>query len=915
VTKLNNTCRRALEGAAGMCLSRTNYNVEVEHWLLKLLEPANTDLTKILRHYGVDSGRVTRELTRSLDHLKTGNARAPELSLEVFDLMREAWVLTSLEYSSFRIRSGYLLAAALTERGLSQRIQGASPELNKISGEKLQKEVRELIGGTIEDEAEIGEAPAAEGAPGQPGVPSPGSKTPALDQFTLNLTERARKGEIDPVIGRDFEIRQVIDILTRRRQNNPILTGEAGVGKTAVVEGFALRIVAGDVPASLRNVAVRTLDLGLLQAGAGVKGEFENRLKSVIAEVKASPQPIILFIDEAHTIIGAGGAAGQGDAANLLKPALARGELRTVAATTWMEYKKYFETDAALKRRFQVVKVDEPDEERAIRMMRGLNAVLEKHHKVEILEEAVADAVRLSHRYITDRQLPDKCVSLLDTACAKVALGQSATPAALEDCRREIEHLDVELGILEREQAVGATHSERLQELADKKQATQTRLTALEKRWTDEKKLVEEIQKLRTKLSGHAKAADKDGKAGAPESRPPEETPRPQPPAGSFARGAAEKESAPVRLKPEEEQRTKVELAEKEKELRNLQGETPLVQPVVDGQAVAEVVSGWTGIPLGKMVRDEIKTVLTLRERLEERIIGQSHALEAIAQRIRTARANLLDPRRPIGVFMMVGPSGVGKTETAMALADILYGGDRNMVVINMSEYKEDHKISRLTGSAPGYVGYGEGGVLTEAVRRKPYSIVLLDEVEKANVAVQEIFYQVFDKGMLQDDKGQEVNFKNTIIILTSNVGTDTIMKLCADPDTMPDSVGLGEALRPDLLKAFKPALLGRINVVPYFPLSDEVIRQIIKLQLKRIGDRMRENHKAAFSYDDALLATIAGRCKEVESGARNVDHIITGTLLPEISREFLSRMAEGRPVERAHVTVDGDGKFVYQIS
>lgn len=887
VSKLNNTVRRALEGAAGLCLSRTNYNVEVEHWLIKLLEPANTDLTKILRHYGVDSSRVGRELTKSLDHLKTGNARAPELSPDIMDLITEAWMLTSLEYSSFRIRSGYLLVAALTERGLSQRIRGASPELNKISGEKLQKEVRELIGGTIEDEAEIGDMPAEGGLaqPGQPGVSSASSKTPALDQFTLNLTDRAKKGEIDPVIGRDFEIRQVIDILTRRRQNNPILTGEAGVGKTAVVEGFALRIVAGDVPQSLRNVAVRTLDLGLLQAGAGVKGEFENRLKSVIAEVKASPQPIILFIDEAHTIIGAGGAAGQGDAANLLKPALARGELRTVAATTWMEYKKFFETDAALKRRFQVVKVDEPDIDRAIRMMRGLNGMLEKHHKVEILDEAVADAVKLSSRYITDRQLPDKCVSLLDTACAKVALGQSATPAALEDCRREIEHLDVELGILEREQAVGAVHDERLKELTEKKQATQTRLAALEKRWTDEKKLVEDIQKLRTKLSAHAKAAQKP----------------------------AEKDGKD-RLKPDEEQKAKSELVEKEKELKTVQGETPLVQPVVDSQAVAEVVSGWTGIPLGKMVRDEIKTVLTLRERLEERIIGQSHALEAIAQRIRTARANLLDPRRPIGVFMMVGPSGVGKTETAMALADILYGGDRNMVVINMSEYKEDHKISRLTGSAPGYVGYGEGGVLTEAVRRKPYSIVLLDEVEKANVAVQEIFYQVFDKGMLQDDKGQEVNFKNTIIILTSNVGTDTIMKLCADPDTMPDSVGLAEALRPDLLKSFKPALLGRINVVPYFPLSDEVIRQIIKLQLNRIADRMRENHKAAFTYDDSLLATIAGRCKEVESGARNVDHIITGTLLPEISREFLSRMAEGRPVRRAHVSTDSDGKFVYQI-
>ena len=641
--------------------------------------------------------------------------------------------------------------------------------------------------------------------------------------------------------------------------------------------------MAGDVPPPLRNVDVRTLDLGLLQAGAGVKGEFENRLKSVIAEVKASPKPIILFIDEAHTIIGAGGAAGQGDAANLLKPALARGELRTIAATTWMEYKKFFETDAALKRRFQVVKVDEPDIPRAVTMMRGLTEILEKHHKVRILEEAVADAVKLSSRYITDRQLPDKCVSLLDTACAKVALGQSTTPPAIEDCRREIEHTGVEIAILEREAAVGADHELRLKELKEKKAASEERLAALEKRWTEEKKLVDELQKQRGKLEAHL-AAQANGKADD-------------------------------KLRPDEEKRTREDLDRTTQQLKDLQGETPLVQPMVDSQAVAEVVSGWTGIPLGKMVRDEIKTVLSLQNRLEERIIGQSHALDAIAQRIRTARAQLLDPRRPIGVFLMVGPSGVGKTETAMALADILYGGDRNMVVINMSEYKEDHKISRLTGSAPGYVGYGEGGVLTEAVRRKPYSIVLLDEVEKANVAVQEIFYQVFDKGMLQDDKGNEVNFKNTIIILTSNVGTDTIMKLCADPDTRPDAAGLGEALRPDLLKAFKPALLGRLNVVPYYPLSDEVIRQIILLQLKRIRDRVRENHKAAFSYDDTLVSTIAGRCKEVESGARNVDSIITGSMLPEMAREFLGYMADGKPVERVHVGVDGEGKFVYQIS
>jgi type VI secretion system protein VasG len=904
-TKLNSICRRALEAAAGMCLSRTNYNVEIEHWLVKLLELPNTDLTKILRHYEIDPSRVNRDLTRALDQLKTGNARPPELSVEIMDLMREAWVLGSLEYGAYSIRSGYLLAALLSDRTLSSRARASSNELAKVPADKLLKEIKTVIAGSAEDAAEPTGMPGPEAAPGQP--VKPGSKTPALDQFTMNLTERAKKGEIDPVIGRDFEIRQVIDILTRRRQNNPILTGEAGVGKTAVVEGFALRIAAGDVPEDLKPCAVRTLDLGLLQAGAGVKGEFENRLKQVIAEVKSSPQPIILFIDEAHTIIGAGGQAGQGDAANLLKPALARGELRTVAATTWAEYKKYFETDAALKRRFQVVKVDEPDEPKAVRMMRGLTPTLEKHHKVRILEEAVEDAVKLSHRYITDRQLPDKSVSLLDTACAKVALGQSSTPPSLEDCRREIEHLNVEIGILAREEAVGLEHAERVKELLESKSIAETRLAGLEKRWAEEKRLVAEIQKVRGKLEGQIDAKNGEAKEADAKSRVPGK------PEAPTKEGDAKKR--PVKLEPQEEAAAKAELAKLSGELTKLQGETPLVQPVVSSQAIAEVVSGWTGIPVGKMVLDEIKTILTLREKLEERIIGQSHALEAIAQRIRTSRANLTDPRRPIGVFMMVGPSGVGKTETAIALSDILYGGDRNMVVINMSEYKEEHKISRLTGSAPGYVGFGEGGVLTEAVRRKPYSIVLLDEVEKSHVSVQEIFYQVFDKGMLQDDKGNDVDFKNTIIILTSNVGTDTITKLCADPDTRPDATGLAEALRPDLLKVFKPALLGRCTLVPYFALSDEVIRKIINLQLRRIVDRMRVNHKAKLTFDEKLIEAIASRCKEVESGARNVDQILTGTLLPELSREVLARMAEGNVITSAHVDIDPEGKFVYQIS
>jgi type VI secretion system protein VasG len=869
--KLNATCRRGLEGAAGLCLSRTNYNVEIEHWLLKLLEAPDTDLTRILRHYEVDAGRVSRELTRALDQLRTGNARSPEFSLELLDGMREAWVLASLEQGAASIRSGHLLTALLSDRALATRTRSASAELARIPAAELQKNLATLMAGSAEDAPPPGEAPSA-AAPGG----AADSRTPALDQFTSNLTDRARRGGIDPVIGRDNEIRQVIDILMRRRQNNPILTGEAGVGKTAVVEGFALRVAAGDVPPPLKGITVRTLDLGLLQAGAGVKGEFENRLKSVIAEVKASPQPIILFIDEAHTLIGAGGAVGQGDAANLLKPALARGELRTIAATTWNEYKKSFETDAALKRRFQVVKVAEPDEVAAVAMTMGLTAALEKHHKVRILEEAVEDAVKLSHRYLTDRQLPDKAVSVLDTACARVALGLSATPPAVEDCQHAIEGMQVEMEILNREIATGVDHGQRLDAVADKKRIAESQLEDLRQRWTEEKRLVEKIQELSTRLS--TKPAD-------------------------AARSAAEVQA------------DREELARQEKELAQIQGETPLVRPFVDSSSIAAVVSAWTGVPLGKMVLDELKTVLVLQDRLKERVVGQDHALEAVAERIRTARANLVDPRRPLGVFLLVGPSGVGKTETALALADILYGGDRGMVVINMSEYKEDHKISRLTGSAPGYVGYGEGGVLTEAVRRKPYCIVLLDEIEKANVAVQEIFYQVFDKGTLQDDKGNEVNFKNTIILLTSNVGSDTIMKICADPETRPDAEGLAVALRADLLKAFKPALLGRLNVVPYFPLTDEVLRQIIRLQLERIRARVRANYRAALDYDEAVITALADRCREVESGARNVDHILTGTLLPQLSREFLTVMAEGRPIQGIRIGIGGQGLVLSEMS
>ncbi len=879
IAKLDTTCRGALEGAAGLCLSRTHYDVEIEHLLFKLIEAPDTDLARILRHFEINPSRVTRDLTRALDRLKTGNARTPSFSPRLPRLFEQAWSLASIDYGEHRVRSGHLLLALLTDQDTRRLTRDLSQELKNISIETLQENLPALVAGSAEDK-ELG--PSMTAAEGATPAARPGSKTPGLDQFTIDLTSRAKKGEIDPVLCRDFEIRQVVDILTRRRQNNPILTGEAGVGKTAVVEGFALKIVQGDVPPPLRNILLRVLDMGLLQAGAGIKGEFENRLKSVIAEVKASTQPVILFIDEAHTMIGAGGQAGQSDAANLLKPALARGELRTIAATTWAEYKKYFEKDPALARRFQVVKVEEPTEEQAVIMMRGITASLENHHKVRILDEAVEASVELSHRYISGRQLPDKCVSVLDTACARLALSQTATPPQVEDCQRRIAHLDTQILALQREEAVGAGRAEDIAELVAEKEKAGCELTRLMERWEKERSLVGRLRELREQLESQLVKTDGHGAK---------------------------------RLSPQEIGKLREEMSGLNAELANSQGETPLMQVCVDAQTVAEVISGWTGIPAGKMMADEIHTVLALHQRLGERVIGQDHALVSIGQRIRTARANLTDPRRPIGVFMLVGPSGVGKTETALALADTLYGGERNLVTINMSEYQEAHTVSGLKGSPPGYVGYGEGGVLTEAVRRKPYCVVLLDEVEKAHPDVMELFFQVFDKGTLEDGEGREIDFKNTVILLTSNAGTDTVMKLCADPETQPDSIALAEALRPDLLKFFKPAFLGRLIVVPYFPITDQVLRQIIKLQLGRIQKRMEENHRAEMTYDEALVQEIAGRCREVESGARNVDHILTRSLLPEISEEILSRMARAESLNSVHVSVAADGAFQYLIS
>ncbi len=920
VGRLNDVSRNALEGAAGLCLSRTNYDVEIEHMLVKLLEQDNTDIHKICSHFEINVDRLSKDINSALDRLKSGNSRTPGLSDRIPQWIQDAWLLASVDFGAARVRSGHLLLALLSNDRTARIARDISKEFDHISEEKLASGFAEITSDSSEarDAVALGEAPGVSGGEAvASGIPG---KTKALDQYTEDLTAKARAGKIDPVLGRDFEIRQIIDILTRRRQNNPILTGEAGVGKTAVVEGFALRIAEGDVPDPLKNVAVRSLDLGLLQAGAGVKGEFENRLKSVIDEVKSSPQPIIMFIDEAHTMIGAGGAAGQNDAANLLKPALARGELRTIAATTWAEYKKYFEKDAALARRFQVVKVDEPDEIKAIAMMRGIADKMEAHHNVRILDEAIVECVKLSHRYITGRQLPDKSVSVLDTACAKVAIGQGSIPAPIDDAKRRIQFLDSEIDSLEREQVTGADHNERLEKLKTEKASVEEELAKFNEQFEKEKALVEQIKNIRTKLemsrldgklSDAIAATSTNGGGEAVAAAATAEADGS--PAGDDSGTAAA--TAPEAAVPADIEAAKAELKRLTEELKTLQGENPLIQPVVNGQSVAEIISGWTGIPIGKMVADEINAVLNLHETLKERVLGQDHALEAIAQRIRTSRAGLTDPKRPIGVFMLVGTSGVGKTETALALAEALYGGERNLISINMSEYQEAHTVSSLKGSPPGYVGYGEGGVLTEAVRRKPYSVVLLDEVEKAHPDVMELFFQVFDKGVLEDGEGREIDFKNCVIILTSNVGTDTIMKLCADPDTKPLPEGIIEAVKPELNKAFKPALLGRMVTVPYYPISDEILRLIIKLQLGKIKNRIADNHGAQFSYDDAVIETVASRCTDVDSGARNVYNILTGTMLPDMSGEVLSRMAAGESIKKVHVGVGDDGNFVYQIT
>ena len=914
VGKLNNPCQKALEGAAGFCLSRQNYNVEIEHWLIKLLEIPDSDLLAILENFDINPGKFAQELNKELEYLKTGNTRAPALSPTIVDLSKSAWMLASIDYHHSCATSAHIFSALLLDDTLNQSTNLFTGELKKITPDALRSFVSTVVGSTTESrETVLGDTTS------QANVSNKVTMTPSLDKFTINLTEAAKQGKLDAVLGRDDEIRQIIDILIRRRQNNPILTGEAGVGKTAVVEGFALRIASGDVPDSLKNISILSLDLGLLQAGASVKGEFENRLKSVISEVKSSPEPIVLFIDEAHTMIGAGGKEGQGDAANLLKPALARGELRTIAATTWAEYKKYFERDAALTRRFQVVKIEEPNEEKAINMMRAISVMLQNHHGVRILDEAIVDSVKLSSRYITARQLPDKSVSLLDTACARVSLTQSSTPISIEDTTRLITQNKNNILLLNRENAVMGNCDERIKTLENELISLEEKLDLQNEQWGIEKNIVSKIHKLQLKIETNLKTSikDKSGSRNKTDKTIESKT------VNSDVKSLADNEypnrhngqdGSDIKDNAIDQREIQTEIKELINSLTLAQNDNPMIQINVDSQAIAEVVANWTGIPVGKMMANEINSIMDLQNILGERLIGQTHALEAIAKNIRTSRAGLTDPRKPVGVFFMVGSSGVGKTETALALADVLYGGEQNITTINMSEFKEEHKVSMLLGSPPGYVGYGEGGVLTEAVRRKPHSVILLDEMEKAHPGVQDVFYNLFDKGTIKDGEGRDIDFRNTIIIMTSNAAEEHIRSICAATDEVPDPDTLLDNFRPQLLNYFKPAFLGRTTVIPYYPLTDEDLVAICKINMVKIQRRVKENYDAEFSYDDDVIIHIVARSQEVDTGARNIESILTNTMLPELATECLSRMANAQSISKVHINVNKDETFNYKI-
>ncbi|PHM49404.1 type VI secretion system ATPase TssH [Xenorhabdus miraniensis] len=870
--KLNRILFTSLENATTFCKLRGNPYVELVHWLHQLMQQQNSDLQQFIRYFALDESALTKDIVTALDRLPRGASAISDLSEHIDNAVERAWVYGSLKFGVNEIRSAHLLTGILKTFNLRNALKSISPQFDRINADILLDNFNEIC--RESDEYQVNTSPSdAQGSTLPAGANSALQQSAlqqsALQQYGQELTARARNGEMDPVSGRDEEIRQIVDILMRRRQNNPLLTGEAGVGKTAVIEGLALRIVAGEVPPPLRNVQLWLLDIGMLQAGASIKGEFESRLRKVIDEVQSSPTPIILFIDEIHTLIGAGGQQGTGDAANLLKPALARGQLRTLGATTWSEYKKYIEKDPALTRRFQVVQVHEPDETKALLMLRSLIHPLEQHHHVLLLDEAVEAAVRLSHRYIPARQLPDKAVALLDTACARVAVSQHAEPPQLENCRHRIEALQIELEIAERESKVGIGDKQRSEPILNELLTLEEQRTQLQERWEQELLLTNKIIHLRMELHGEQ----------------------------------------------HDEFETKhAELSELQQQLKTLQGEEPLIFAAVDDNVVSSVVSDWTGIPLNRMVKDEIDAVLQLADTLSQRVIGQYHGLELIAKRVRTSRAKLDDPNKPVGVFMLCGPSGVGKTETALALAETLYGGEQNLITINMSEFQEAHTVSTLKGAPPGYVGYGEGGVLTEAVRRRPYSVVLLDEIEKAHPDVHEIFFQVFDKGWMEDGEGRHIDFKNTIIILTSNVGADLVSTYCTQQDTIPAPDELSTALRKPLLNVFPAALLGRLLVIPYYPLSDEVMTNIVHLQLGRIKKRLLENHGITATFDDAMVEHIVSRCTEIESGGRMVDAILTNTLLPQISRQLLFASAHDEHYRQLQVSLE-QGEFQFQFT
>ncbi|MDR1424977.1 MAG: type VI secretion system ATPase TssH [Azoarcus sp.] len=911
--KLNPVLHKAIESATVFAKLRGNPYVELSHWLYQLLQLDDSDLHRIFRHYEIDGGKLSANLLAVLERLPSGALAIEDLSGDIDLATERAWVNASLNFGASAVRSAHLLYTLLSDKSLRGTALALSSQLTRIDPDDLQAKLASLVKDSPEgDVGTVGQTFGETAAPGETSgamAPAALGKQEALNKFTSDMTERAARGELDVVTGRDDEIRQMIDILMRRRQNNPLLTGEAGVGKTAVVEGFAQRLVSGDVPPSLQGVQLRSLDIGLLQAGASMKGEFEQRLRQLIEEVQHSPKPIILFIDEVHTLVGAGGAAGTGDAANLLKPALARGTLRTIGATTWAEYKKYIEKDPALTRRFQVVQIPEPDEEKATAMLRGVSTALQKHHGVRVLDGAIRAAVSLSHRYIPARQLPDKAVSLLDTAAARVAVSQHTTPGELEDCQRHIEVLQRELEMLRQEQDAGIGNSRRSDEIRVQLDELAGRESELKARWEKEKGLIANIVELREQLAAPAatKAPDAEAEATAV---PAQASSAPEAASEAAPQPAVDEEAAPPARSREE---LRAELEQQERELTGVRGERALVLAAVDDQAVASVVADWTGIPVGRMLRNEAQAVLDLVSNLEGRVIGQRHGLESIARRIQTSRAKLDDPRKPIGVFMLCGPSGVGKTETALALAEFLYGGEQNLITINMSEFQEAHTVSTLKGAPPGYVGYGEGGVLTEAVRRRPYSVVLLDEIEKAHPDVHELFFQVFDKGHMEDGEGRQIDFRNTVIILTSNVGTDLVMSMCADPELSVEADVLASALRKPLLEVFPPALLGRLIVVPYYPLSQETLASIVRLQLKRIQKRIAASHDAAFEYDDSAVELVIKRCNTADAGGRMIDAILTNSVLPAISRRHLEGLVLGQGLQR--VTLKAvDGEFAYDF-